>query len=87
MEDLVFSKDKMMERLEREGKLELVDDKSRELMDLIDGLPAEKNRFKALVYDEIEYMVKHPKSNKWVPVNYNDCIEKSLYDKGDGGNK
>lgn len=25
MEDLVFSKDKMMERLEREGKLELVD--------------------------------------------------------------
>ena len=87
MEDLVFSKDKMMERLEREGKLSLIDDKSRELMDLIDGLPAEKNRFKALVYDEIEYMVKHPKSNKWVPVNYNDCIDRSLYNKEYGGNK
>lgn len=72
----VFSKDKMIERVKHEGQEDLLDKDCLDLMDLIDGLPAVKNDWKALVLDELEYMVKHPETNKWVPVNYQDCIEK-----------
>lgn len=43
-------------------------------MDDIDGLPVEKNRFKALVYDINEGVVIHP-VHGILPVNFNDCIE------------
>ena len=72
---LVFSKEKMLKRLEAEGRLGEIEERSREIMDRIDGLEAEKNRFKALVYDEIEYYVRHPEIGN-VPVNINDCEEK-----------
>lgn len=71
----IFSKEKMLERLEREGRLNEIDGQSRQIMDDIDGLPVEKNRFKALVYDINEGMVKHPVHGT-LPVNLYDCIEK-----------
>ena len=43
-------------------------------MDDIDGLPVEKNRFKALVYDINEGVVIHT-GHGILPVNFNDCIE------------
>ena len=73
---LVFSKQKMLERLEREGRLEEIDGESRLIMDKLDGLEAVKNDFKALVFDVLEYMVRHPDTKKWMTVNINDCIEK-----------
>jgi len=74
-EGKVFSKAKMLERLEKLGMLDKIDEQSREIMSKIDGLPVEKNHFKALVYDELEFYVKHPELGN-VPVNINDCIKK-----------
>lgn len=70
----VFSKQKMLERLEREGRSHQVDKKSLEIMDALDGKEAVKNDFKALIYDELEYFVRHNGQN--YPVNPNDCIDK-----------
>ena len=70
----VFSKQKMLERLEREGRTDQIDERSREIMDKIDGLPAKKNDFKHLVYDQIEYYVHHEELGN-MTVNINDCVE------------
>ncbi|MBO5386866.1 MAG: hypothetical protein J6A59_01805 [Lachnospiraceae bacterium] len=73
-EGKVFSKEKMLQRLEAEGRLDMIDDESRDIMSKIDGMPIEKNHFKALVYDELEFYVRDPKYG-YIPVNINDCIE------------
>lgn len=70
----VFSKDKMLDRLGREGRLHMVDDDSIKIMETLDGQEAHKNDFKALVYDELEYFVRV--GDKSYPVNPNDCIDK-----------
>lgn len=70
----IFSKQKMMERLEKEGRSHLIDEESAKIMDMLDGKEAMKNDFKALVYDQLEYLVRHDGKN--YPVNPNDCIEK-----------
>lgn len=70
----VFSKQKMMERLEKEGRAHLVDEESAKIMDALDGKEARKNDFKALIYDELEYYVSHEGEN--YPVNANDCVDK-----------
>lgn len=72
---LVFSKQKMMERLEREGRTAEIDEESKEIMDKIDGLEVHKNHFKALVYDQLEGYVIHPELGQ-VTVNYKDTEEK-----------
>lgn len=74
--DMVFSKEKMLERLKREGRTDMITAKSMEIMDQIDGLPVEKNHFKALVYDELEFIVMNPVDKLWTPVNINDCVKK-----------
>ena len=73
---MVFSKEKMLARLEREGRTDEIDSESMEVMGQIDNQPVEKNHFKALVYGETEYIVMNPVTKKWVPVNINDCIRK-----------
>lgn len=70
----VFSMQKMRERLEREGRSHLIDEESAKIMLMLDGREAVKNDFKALVYDELEYFVRH--NGKSYPVNPEDCIEK-----------
>lgn len=70
----VFSKQKMMARLEREGRAHLVDEDSAGIMDMLDGKEAVKNDFKALVYGQLEYFVRVNGEN--YAVNPNDCIEK-----------
>ena len=70
----VFSKQKMMERLEKEGRADLVDEESAKIMDMLDGKEARKNDFKALIYDELEYYVNCDGKN--YPVNPDDCVEK-----------
>lgn len=70
----IFSKQKMMDRLEKEGRAHLVDEESAKIMDMLDGKEARKNDFKALIYDELEYIVFCDGKN--YPVNPNDCIEK-----------
>lgn len=70
----VFSKKKMLERLENEGRSHQIDEKSLEIMNSLDGKEAVKNDFKAPVYDELEYFVRH--NGKNYPVNPSDCIDK-----------
>lgn len=70
----IFSKSKMLQRLEMEGRLQEIDEQSKQIMEDIDGLPVEKNRFKALVYGINEGMITHPIHGQ-LPVNFNDCIE------------
>ncbi len=70
----VFCKQKMMERLEKEGRSHLVDEESAKIMDMLDGKEARKNDFKALIYDELEYYVTHEGEN--YPVNPADCVDK-----------
>lgn len=70
----VFSKQKMLDRLEREGRTHQIDEESRKIMDALDGKEAIKNDFKALIYDELEYFVRHDGEN--FPVNPDDCVEK-----------
>lgn len=70
----VFSKQKMLDRLEREGRTHQIDEESRKIMDALDGKEAIKNDFKALIYDELEYFVRHNGEN--FPVNPDDCVEK-----------
>lgn len=70
----VFSKQRMLDRLEKEGRSHLVDEQSIEIMNMLDGQEAHKNDFKALIYDELEYFVRVAGEN--YPVNPNDCIDK-----------
>lgn len=69
----IFSKQKMLNRLEKEGRDYLIDEESKKIMDALDGKEAVKNDFKALVHGQLEYLVKH--EGRYYPVNPNDCIE------------
>lgn len=53
----IFSKELMLKRLKEEGRSEEVDEGALKIMDKLDGKPVEKNRFKALVFDVVEYGV------------------------------
>lgn len=70
----VFSKQKMMERIEKEGLSHMVDEECIKIMDALDGKEAVKNDYKALIFDQLEYYVRLDGKN--YPVNPNDCIEK-----------
>lgn len=75
---LRFSKEKMLKRLIKEGKcFEATHPEIMSIMTMLDGCVVEKNRFKALVYDEEEY-VCYTSSGACYPVNIDDCIEVSL---------
>lgn len=69
----VFSKQKMLDRLEKEGRSHLVDAETIKIMDMLDGKEAVKNDFKALIYDELEYFVRYEGEN--YPVNPDDCTD------------
>ena len=68
---MIFSAEKMKARLVAEGKGDEITDEILGIMNKLDGKEAEKNRFKALVYDEIEYGITV--DGEYYPVNINDC--------------
>ena len=67
----VFRKELMLKRLEKEGRLGEMDEKCKEIMNKLDGQPIEKNRFKALVFDVVEYGVIV--DGVFYEVNLKDC--------------
>lgn len=69
----IFSKQKMLERLEREGRTQQITPGALEIMDALDGREAIKNNYKALVFGQLEFMVSY--EGNYYPVNPNDCIE------------
>lgn len=64
----------MINRLKQEGRLEEIDEQSQQIMEELDGLLVENNRFKSLFYGINEGMVVHSVHGT-LPVNLNDCIE------------
>lgn len=70
----VFSKQKMLARIEKEGLSHLVDEDTIKIMDTLDGKEVRKNDFKALVYDKLEYFVSV--DGKSYPIHPDDVIEK-----------
>lgn len=55
---LVFRKELMLKRLEKENLLDKVDDEVMKLMNELDGKEVHKNDWKALVFDELEYIAR-----------------------------
>lgn len=51
----------------------MIDEESIKIMNMLDGKEAVKNDFKALVFGQLEYFVRHEGST--YPVNPIDCIE------------
>lgn len=70
----VFSKNLMLKRLEKEGRTSEIDEGALKIMDKLDDKPVEKNRFKALVFDVVEYGVIV--DGVFYEVNLADCEEK-----------
>ena len=62
----------MLARIEQEGRLHLVDDNSKRVMDMLHGKEAVKNDFKALVEGIEVYYVKADNGICY-PVNKLDC--------------
>lgn len=71
---LVFSKNKMLERLDKEGRGAEVGAGTLILMTALDGREVQKSRWDDLVKGETNYYVRYAGEN--YPVNINDCIEK-----------
>lgn len=70
----VFSKAKMIERVQREGRAHMLDRQTLKIMDMLDGKEVRKNDFKSLIYDELEYFVTH--NGESYPINPHDCVDK-----------
>lgn len=70
----VFSKQKMLDRLEKEGRSHMVSEQSIRVMNMLDGQEARKSDFKDLIHDELAYFVRVNSIN--YPVSLNDCIDK-----------
>lgn len=70
---MVFKKERMVARLEREGRADLIDDEIRQIMDDLDGQEASTSCWNRRVYDEPVVLVVG-KSGKSHYVNENDCI-------------
>lgn len=69
---MVFRKEKMLKRLEEQGMLAAIDDKSREIMDDLDGQEATASCWQRVVYGEpILYVIG--KSGEGNYVNELDC--------------
>ena len=71
---LVFSKEKMIDRLRDEGRFNEIDDEILEIMDNIDGMEASPNSWRRQVFDDAVLSVKG-RDGKYYDVNELDCSE------------
>lgn len=67
-----FSKQKMIERVTREGRADMIDAESLAIMDNLDGQEAHTNSWRRQVYGE-PVLVCTGKDGKVYNVNENDC--------------
>ena len=68
----IFKKDKMRDRLKREGRLDQIDAESEKMMEALDGLQAMPNLWQQTVHmDETAYYVEF--QGQQIPVNGLDC--------------
>ena len=83
---LVFRKELMLKRLEKENLLDKVDDEVMKLMNELDGKEVHKNDWKALVFDELEYIARDSEGTTY-PINKYDVeeVERNNNKKDDRG--
>jgi len=70
---MIFSAARMLSRIKSEGRMDMVDEETRSIMNKLDGKEAKKNDFRALVYGERSFFVTDDDGNQY-PVNEIDCI-------------
>lgn len=70
---MIFSAARMLSRIKSEGRMDMVDEEIRSIMNKLDGKEAKKNDFRALVYGEQSFFVTDD-DGKQYPVNEIDCI-------------
>ena len=70
---MVFSKQKMIERLTAEGRADAITEDIIAIMDDLDGQPVSTNSWNRQVYDEPVYTCLS-KSGSHFDVNENDCV-------------
>lgn len=70
---MIFSAAKMLSRIKSEGRMDMVDEEIRSIMNKLDGKEVKKNDFRALVCDERSFFVRDD-DGKLYPVNEIDCI-------------
>lgn len=71
---LVFSKEKMLERLAKEGRTNTISEKQMEIYTKLDGQPIEKNIMTMLIYNRLEYVAFVPGGGAYT-VEIEDCVE------------
>ncbi len=83
---LVFRKELMLKRLEKENLLDKVDNEVMKLMNELDGKEVHKNDWKALIFDELEYIACDNEGTTY-PINKNDVeeVERVVNKKDDRG--
>lgn len=83
---LVFRKELMLKRLEKENLLDKVDNEVMKLMNELDGKEVHKNDWKALIFDELEYIARDSEGTTY-PINKNDVeeVERVVNKKDDRG--
>lgn len=69
---MVFKKEKMVARVTKEGRAEMIDDEVIEMMDNLDGCFASTNCWRRVVYGEPVLWVVG-KNGEGAYVNENDC--------------
>ena len=68
-----FSKQKMLDRIKQEGRMDLVDDTVKEMMDNLDGMEANPSCWQRVVHQEpVMWVVGRDGNGAYV--NENDCI-------------
>jgi hypothetical protein len=77
--NMVFSKQKMIDRLTQEGKAGEINEDILAIMDNLDGQPVGSNSWHRQVYDEPVYTCEG-KDGKSIDVNENDCETKETYE-------
>ncbi len=85
---LVFKKELMLKRLEKENLLAMVDDEVIKLMNELDGKEVQKNDWEALIFGELEY-IAHDSMGRAYPINKDDVeeVERISTKKDDRGSR
>ena len=67
-----FSKQKMIDRITKEGRADMIDDEVIAIMDNLDGQEVHTNSWRRQVYGE-PVLSCYGKDGKYYDVNENDC--------------
>lgn len=71
--ECTFRKQKMLDRLAREGRMDLVGPDEMACMEMLDGLTGSDYNWRSQVYGEPLVLITHPITGESIYVNAADC--------------